>query len=93
MNGQTWWLWCFASRDACYHMIDRSCGTPTLEKCFLEALEGMLVHAFWAAYNSILADEHQCCLAHLLLELDKVGLTQLFVRVEGLRQETKATDS
>jgi len=72
-NGQTRWLWCFASRDACYHMIDRSCGTPTLEKCFLEALEGMLVHAFWAAYNSILADEHQCCLAHLLLELDKLG--------------------
>ncbi len=75
VNGQTHWLWCFASRDACYYMIDRSRGTPALEKFFLEAFDGVLVHDFWAAYNSILADEHQCCLAHLLRELDKVDLT------------------
>jgi transposase len=46
-----------------------------LDKFFLEAFDGVLVHDFWAAYNHVLADEHQCCLAHLLRELEKVDLT------------------
>jgi hypothetical protein len=75
VNGRTCWLWCFASQDACYYLIDRSRGTPALEKFFLEAFDGVLVHDFWAAYNHVLADEHQCCLAHLLRELEKVDLT------------------
>ena len=32
----------------------------------------MLVTDFWAAYNAVCADERQCCLAHLLRELEKV---------------------
>ena len=75
VNGSTRWLWCFASKDACYYMIDRSRGTPALEKFFLDAFDGVLVHDFWAAYDRVLADEHQCCLAHLLRELEKVDLT------------------
>ena len=75
VNGRTCWLWCFASQDACYYMIDRSRGTPALEKFFLEAFDGVLVHDFWAAYRHVLAEDHQCCLAHLLRELDKVDLT------------------
>ena len=35
----------------------------------------MLVHDFWAAYDAIEAGDHQCCLAHLLRELEKVDLT------------------
>jgi transposase len=76
VNGKTAWLWCFASKDACCYMIDRSRGTPALKKFFLEAFDGVLVHDFWAAYNHVLADEHQCCLAHLLRELDKVDLSK-----------------
>jgi transposase len=75
VNGQTRWLWCFASREACYYMIDRSRGTPALEKFFLDAFDGVLVHDFWAAYDHVLAEDHQCCLAHLLRELEKVNLT------------------
>jgi len=75
VNGRTAWLWCFASQHACYYMLDPSRGRPALEKFFLEAFAGVLVHDFWAAYDHVLAREHQCCLAHLLRELDKVDLT------------------
>jgi len=75
VNGHTRWLWCFASRDACYYMIDRSRGGPALGKFFTEAFDGVLVHDFWAAYDAIGAGDHQCCLAHLLRELEKVDLT------------------
>ena len=75
VNGRTAWLWCFASKDACYYLIDRSRGGPALAKFFTEAFDGVLVHDFWAAYDAIEADDHQCCLAHLLRELEKVDLT------------------
>ena len=75
VNGHTRWLWCFASGDACYYMIDRSRGGPALGKFFTEAFDGVLVHDFWAAYDAIGAGDHQCCLAHLLRELEKVDLT------------------
>ena len=74
-NGVTCWLWCFASKDACYYMIDRSRGGPALAKFFTESFDGVLVHDFWAAYDAIGALDHQCCLAHLLRELEKVDLT------------------
>jgi hypothetical protein len=32
VNGQTWWLWCFANHQVCYYMIDRSRGSPALQK-------------------------------------------------------------
>jgi hypothetical protein len=74
-NGRTCWLWCFASKDACYYQIDRSRGGPALAKFFTESFDGVLVHDFWAAYDHVLAGDHQCCLAHLLRELEKVDLT------------------
>jgi len=74
VNGRTHWLWCFAGKDACYYMIDRSRGGPALGRFFTEAFEGVLVHDFWAAYDAIGAEDHQCCLAHLLRELEKVDL-------------------
>ena len=72
VNGQTWWLWCFANGQVCYYMIDRSRGSPALEKFFLETFDGTLVADFWAAYNALCAKEKQRCLAHLLRELKAV---------------------
>ena len=72
VNGQTWWLWCFANNQVCYYMIDRSRGSPALEKFFADAFNGVLVTDFWAAYNSLLAADKQRCLVHLLRELEKV---------------------
>jgi len=71
MNGQTWWLWCFANRATCYYLIDPSRGSPALERFFAEAFDGVLITDFWPAYNAF-ATERQCCLVHLLRELEKV---------------------
>ena len=73
VNGQPYWLWCFANPDLCYYLIDRSRGSPALERFFAEAFDGVLVTDFWSAYNAF-AQERQCCLAHLLRELEKVDL-------------------
>jgi hypothetical protein len=72
VNGQTCWLWCFANHQVCYYMIDRSRGSPALQKFFIEAFAGTLVTDFWAAYLSFDADDRQYCLVHLLRELEKV---------------------
>ena len=55
VNGKSHWPWCFASKGACYYQIDRSRGGPALEKFFLDAFDGVLVHDFWAAYDPVLA--------------------------------------
>ncbi|MBS3735063.1 MAG: IS66 family transposase [Phycisphaerae bacterium] len=70
MNGRTWWLWCFANRLSCYYLLDPSRGSPALEKFFAEAFDGVLITDFWSAYNAF-ATERQCCLVHLLRELEK----------------------
>lgn len=72
VNGQTHWLWCFCNHRNCYYMIDRSRGSPALQKFFTEAFEGTLVSDFWRAYESVCADDRQYCIPHLLRELLKV---------------------
>lgn len=71
MNGKTWWLWCFANKWMCYYLIHPSRGSPALETFFAEAFDGVLITDFWAAYNAFVT-ERQCCLVHLLRELEKV---------------------
>jgi transposase len=74
VNGLTHWLWCFANKRNCFYLIDRSRGGPALAKFFTEAFDGVLVRDFWAAYDALQVGEHQCCLVHLLRELEKVDL-------------------
>jgi transposase len=70
--GKTYWLWCFANGTTCYYMIDRSRGSPALEKFFTTVFEGTLVTDFWAAYNTVCVVFRQMCQAHLLREIEKV---------------------
>jgi transposase len=72
IDGQTCWLWCFCNHRCCYFQIDKSRGTPALQKFFAEAYRGTLVSDFWAAYESVWAGDYQKCLPHLLRELLKV---------------------
>jgi len=74
VNGQTHWLWCFANDGVCFYMIDRSRGSPALAKFFLTEFDGVLITDFWAAYNAVCAAGRQCCLVHLLRELEKVDM-------------------
>jgi transposase len=73
--GKTHWLWCFTTSDACCYIIDRSRGSPALHRFFSESFRGVLIHDFWAAYESVWADDRQYCLVHLLRELEKVDQT------------------
>lgn len=75
VDGDTHWLWCFANHANCYYMIDESRGGEALKKFFTTAFKGVLIHDFWAPYERVLlgdAGEHQCCLVHLLRDLDHV---------------------
>lgn len=72
VNGQTHWLWCFCNHRACFYQIDRSRGAPALQKFFTEAFAGTLVTDFWRAYESVVAEDRQYCIPHLLRELLKV---------------------
>ena len=75
VNGETHWLWCFCNHRNCYYVIDEGRGTPALKRFFIGAFRGVLIHDFWRPYGSVVLEgegEHQCCLAHLLRELDHV---------------------
>jgi len=72
VDGNTWWLWCFANRRCCYYLIDPSRGSAALQKFFALAFGGTLVSDFWGPYESVMAENYQKCLPHLLRELVKV---------------------
>jgi hypothetical protein len=72
VRGRTCWLWCFANEHNCYYLIDRNRGSPVLQQFFGEAFDGILLHDFWTAYESIDVADRQYCLVHLLRELEKV---------------------
>lgn len=72
VDGKTHWLWCFANDDVTFYIIDRSRGSPALQKFFTEEFSGTLITDFWAAYESVCAGDRQKCWAHLLRELDAI---------------------
>jgi hypothetical protein len=71
VNGKTHWLWCFGNPELTYFMIDRSRGSPALQKFFTEEFHGTLVTDFWGAYNAVACADRQMCLVHLLRELEQ----------------------
>jgi transposase len=71
VNGATYWLWCFASKDVTYYMIDRRRGSPALKRIFKKEFAGVLVTDFWGAYNSVVCARKQKCLPHLLRDVKR----------------------
>jgi transposase len=71
VEGRTWWLWCFATTDATYYLIDESRGHPALDQFFVEEFGGVLVSDFWAAYDAV-GRTKQKCWPHLLRDLKEV---------------------
>ncbi len=71
VEGQTWWLWCFATTDATYYLIDESRGHAALDEFFVAEFDGVLVSDFWAAYDAV-GRTKQKCWPHLLRELTEV---------------------
>lgn len=89
VNGQTHWLWCFCDAHTTFYMVDRSRGSPALKKLFQETFEGILVTDFWAAYDAVGWQEHQCCLVHLLRELEKVNQRNVSDEWQAFSKKTK----
>jgi len=73
VNGKTYWLWCFTSKDVTYYMIDRKRGSPALKKFFKNEFAGVLVTDFWGAYNAVVCAAKQKCLPHLLRDLKRTA--------------------
>jgi transposase len=71
VEGRTWWLWCFATADATFYLIDESRGHPALDRFFVEEFRGILVSDFWAAYDAVGRTRRKCW-PHLLRELKEV---------------------
>jgi transposase len=71
VEGRTWWLWCFATTDATFYLLDESRGHPALDRFFVEEFDGVLVSDFWAAYDAV-GRTRQKCWPHLLRDLKEV---------------------
>ena len=72
VNGKTHWLWCFATEDLSWFMVDRSRGSPALLQFFVREFSGTLVTDFYGAYNAVTCALRQKCLVHLLRDLEHV---------------------
>jgi len=72
VNGKTHWLWCFAGVDTVYFMIDRSRGSPALQKFFVKHFEGTLITDFWSPYDAVSCADRQKCWPHLLRDMASV---------------------
>lgn len=72
INGITHWLWCFATDNLCYFVIDKSRGSPVIKRVLGKLFEGVLICDFFGAYNKISTLATQRCFYHLLTELEKV---------------------
>lgn len=72
VNGQTQWLWCFATQKETYYFIVPSRGQPAVFEFFKEFYDGVLVTDFWGPYEQVECTGMQKCLAHLLREFKRV---------------------
>ena len=72
INGVTFWLWAFATRQHCYYLIDRRRGASVVKQVLGTLFPGILITDFWGAYNAIEALAKQRCYFHLFTELIKV---------------------
>lgn len=72
INGKTFWLWCFTTREFCYYLISRGRGSPVVKQVLGILFNGILICDFWGAYNKITALAKQRCFYHLFTELAKV---------------------
>ncbi len=72
VNGVTFWLWAFATRQYCYYVIDRRRGAAVVKRVLGTLFPGILITDFWGAYNALEALAKQRCYFHLFTELVKV---------------------
>ena len=72
VEGQTHWLWCFSSDSTVYFMVDKSRGSPALQKFFTRYFDGTLITDFWSPYDAVDCADKQKCWPHLLRDMSAV---------------------
>jgi hypothetical protein len=72
LDGVTYWLWAFCTKEHCYYTISKCRGSPVVEQVLGVLFEGILICDFWGAYNRLKALAKQRCYFHLFTELVKV---------------------
>lgn len=73
VQGKTHWLWCFTNDDNVFYMIDRSRGSPAVQKFFTAAFAGTLITDFWGPYDAVVCADQQKCWPHLLRDAAMVS--------------------
>ncbi|MBB3205833.1 hypothetical protein FHS27_001637 [Rhodopirellula rubra] len=59
VSGKTHWLRCFAGDERVFYMIDRSRGSPVLQKFFAESFKGTLTTDFWSPHKAVVCADKQ----------------------------------
>ncbi|MBW2219938.1 MAG: IS66 family transposase [Deltaproteobacteria bacterium] len=72
VSGATHWLWCFATKEYCYYVIDKTRGSPVIKRVLGKIFDGILICDFWSAYSKIRTLAKQRCFYHMFTELEKV---------------------
>ena len=71
VQGKTWWLWVFGTKEEAIYTIDKSRGKDVVRRILGVYFMGVLVVDGWRAYMSLLC-EQQSCMAHLLRKIRKL---------------------
>jgi hypothetical protein len=72
IDGANYWLWKFSNKKICVSHIDKGRGQKVVEKILGKNYLGVLISDFLSAYNKIITEAKQRCLAHLFRDLEKV---------------------
>ena len=71
MQGKTYWLWCLATKNAAYYLIDPKHGGSVLETVVPFIFQRFVGDQFLGAYNSVSCLTNQKCIPHLLWDLNR----------------------
>lgn len=68
IKGNLHWLWAFANQNSAYYWMDRSRGSPVVEKILGSMFYGVLITDAWCAYSKI-ACSKQTCMVHIFRKI------------------------
>lgn len=89
LDGVTYWLWAFCTKEYCYYTISKCRGSPVVEQVLGVLFEGILICDFWGAYNRLKALAKQRCYFHLFTELVKVDKRSTSKEWKSFRKQLK----
>ena len=70
VNGVLHWLWAFAKDRSVFYWLDKSRGSPVVEKILGSVFYGVLITDVWCAYTKIVCPK-QTCMVHIFRKIRK----------------------